>query len=151
MITSTQTALWVPGWYELDQTLVLGQRQKLWFFITPPNDALNNDMSINDPSGSDASDNGPTPDFVFFNQLDSTTNCQIRFATVVEMLHPQIGPLQRIDTDGCDYLFFPVDGEEIVVNAEEEPGQVYDDRLTIDQWVVNVTLEEVSDPVVDAV
>lgn len=151
MITSTQTALWVPGWYELDQTLVLGQRQKLWFFITPPKDAFYNDVSINDPSSSDASENRPTPDFVFFNQLDSTTNCQIRFATVVEMLHPQIGPLQRIDTDGCDYLFFPVDGEEIVVNAEEEPGQVYDDRLTIDQWVVNVTLEEVSDPVVDAV
>lgn len=136
MITSTQTALWVPGWYELDQTLVLGQRQKLWFFITPPHD-----LSLD----------GPSPDYVFFNQLDSTTNCQIRFARVTEMVHPKIGPLQRIDTDGCDYLFFPVDGQEIVVNAEEEPGQTYDDNLNVDQWIVNVTLAEVSEPVVDAV
>ena len=134
MINSKQTALWVPGWYELDQTLVLSERQKLWFFQTPP---------------AELETHGPTPDFVFFNQLDSTTNCQVRFARVVKMVHPQMGALQRIDTDGCDYLFFPVDGEEIVVNAEEEPGQIYDSDLTVDQWVVQVTLEEVSEPIVD--
>jgi len=136
MITSQQTALWVPGWYELDQTLALGEKQKLWFFQTPPDGIATGEK---------------TPDFIFFNQLDSTTNCQVRFARVVEMVHSQIGPLTRIDTDGCDYLFFPVDGEEIVVNAEEEPGQVYDEKLNIDQWMVHVTLEDVSDPIVDVV
>jgi len=60
MISSKQTALWVPGWYELDQTLVLGEKQKLWFFQTPPEDIATVDQ---------------TPDFIFFNQLDSTTNC----------------------------------------------------------------------------
>ena len=136
MISSKQTALWVPGWYELDQTLVLGENQKLWFFQTPPEDIVTDET---------------TPDFIFFNQLDSTTNCQVRSARVIEMVHPQIGPLARIDTDGCDYLFFPIDGEEIVVNAEEEPGQVYDENIKIDQWMVHVTLEDVSDPIVDIV
>ena len=135
MITAKQTALWVPGWYELDQTLALDERQKLWFFQSPPEEIFNG---------------GTTPDFVFFNQLDSTTNCQVRFAKVVEMVHPQLGPLARIDTDGCDYLFFPVDGEEIVVNAEEDPGKTYDEKLKVEHWTVNVTLEEVSEPIVDA-
>ncbi len=131
-----QTATWIPGWYELDQTLALGERQKVWFFQTPPDE-----VAVD----------GPTPDFIFFNQLDSTTNCQVRFAKVVEMLHPILGPLAKIDTDGCDYIFFPVDGEEVVVNAEEDPGNTYDENLNIDQWTVFVKLEDVSEPVVDAV
>ena len=138
---SNQTATWIPGWYELDQTLCVGERQKLWFFHTPPEDL------VADSGASDAQ----TPDFVFFNQLDSTTNCQVRFAKVVEMIHPVLGPLSKIDTDGCDYIFFPVDGEEVVVNAEEEPGNVYDDKINIDQWNVFVKLEDVSEPVVDVV
>ena len=105
-MASFQTASWIPGWYELDQTLSLGERQKVWFFQTPPDE-----VAVD----------GPTPDFIFFNQLDSTTNCQVRFAKVVEMVHPTLGALTKIDTDGCDYIFFPVDGEEVVVNAEENP------------------------------
>ena len=134
-----QTATWNPGWYELDQTLLLGERQKLWFFQDPP------------PSETEAVESQSTPDFVFFNQLDSTTNCQVRFAKVVEMVHPTLGPLSKIDTDGCDYIFFPVDGEEVVVNAEEDPGNTYDEKLDIDQWMVFVKLEDVSQPVVDVV
>ncbi len=141
MITAKQTALWVPGWYELDQTLTLGEMQKLWFFQTPPEAILHEGVGIGEA----------TPDYVFFNQLDSTTNCQIRFARVTEMIHPQIGPLTRIDTDGCDYLFFPVDGEEIVVNAEENPGQSYDEDLNVSDWAVHVMIEDVSDPIIDSV
>ena len=135
-MASYQTATWIPGWYELDQTLSLGERQKVWFFQTPPDE-----VAVD----------GPTPDFIFFNQLDSTTNCQVRFAKVVEMIHPELGPLTKIDTDGCDYIFFPVDGEEVVVNAEEDPGNAYDENVNIDQWTVFVKLEDVSEPVVDVV
>ena len=135
-MASYQTSTWIPGWYELDQTLSRGERQKVWFFQTPPDE-----VAVN----------GPTPDFIFFNQLDSTTNCQVRFAKVVEMIHPELGPLTKIDTDGCDYIFFPVDGEEVVVNAEEDPGNAYDENVNIDQWTVFVKLEDVSEPVVDVV
>ena len=140
-MSSKKTATWIPGWYELDQTLSVGERQKLWFFHTPPEEL----------DADSAGTNGETPDFVFFNQLDSTTNCQVRFAKVVEMVHPVLGPLSKIDTDGCDYIFVPVDGEQVVVNAEENPGNVYDEQVKIDQWSVFVKLEDVSEPVVDVV
>lgn len=129
---SSITAVWVPGWYELDQTLTLGQRQKLWFFEDPP-EALQKQH--------------PDAQFVFFNQIDATENCQVCFGQVMRMVHPVLGELMKIDTDGCDYIFFPVDGEEVVVNAEESPGEAYTDGLEIEDWTVRVWLEQVSEPV----
>jgi len=134
--SSHQTALWTPGWYELDQTLVLGERQKYCFFQSPPEECLAASRDIQ---------------LVFFNQLDSAQNCNVRYAKIVEMKHPQLGNLLRVDTDGLDYIFFPVNGEEIVVNAEEEPGVSYDGDVAVDDWSVIVTLEDVSEPVVDLV
>jgi hypothetical protein len=133
-----QTAIWTPGWYELDQSLALNQRQKYWFFQNPPV-ASTAEASVDESAG-------PIRDLVFYNQLDSSTNCCVRYARIVEMYHPQLGPLQRVDTDGLDYIFTPVDGEEIIVNAEEDPGATYDPELSISDWSVLVKLSEVSDP-----
>lgn len=132
--TSNQTALWTPGWYELDQSLVVGERQKFWFFQTPPDECKTL---------------GENVDLVFYNQLDSTRNCTVRYAKVVEMHHPQLGQLLRVDTDGLDYIFFTTEGEEIVVNAEEEPGTTYQGNFDVDDWSVFVTLAEVSEPVAE--
>ncbi len=121
-----QNAIWTPGWYELDQTLVLGERQKYWFFQTPPEEFK--------AIGGDAAN----VDLVFYNQLDSTKNRLVRYAKVVEMRHPVLGELLRVDTDGLDYIFFPVEGGEVVVNAEEEPGVTYDDSNDIRDWSVKV-------------
>ncbi len=134
--TTLVTAIWTPGWYELDQTLVLNERQKYWFFQTSPELAGTNE-SVADPA-----------DLVFYNQLDSTKNCCVRYAKIVEIIHPQLGLLQRIDTDGLDYIFCPVDGDEVIVNAEEEPGTIYDDDNgnQIFDWSVLVKLAEVSEP-----
>lgn len=131
---SSQTALWSPGWYELDQTLILGERKKYWFFHEPP-------VRRGDTNNEEA-------DLVFFNQLDSSENCFVRYARIVEMVHPQLGPLLRIDTDGLDYIFYPVLGEEVVVNAEEAPGTTYNEQanLMIDDWSVYVKLAEVTEP-----
>ena len=133
-VTTMLNALWTPGWYELDQTLVLGERQKYWFYQTPPEACLGLAEDL---------------DLVFYNQLDSTQNCIVRYAKIVEMTNPDLGYLLRVDTDGLDYIFFPSDGEEVVVNAEEEPGSIYDSGLEIRDWSVMVKLVEVSEPVAD--
>ena len=127
------TALWTPGWYELDQTLVIGERQKYWFFQNPPDECRTHSEDV---------------DLVFYNQLDSTKNCSVRFAKIVEMVHPELGELLRIDTDGLDYIFFPSDGAELVVNAEEDPGATSSD-VEVADWSVVVKLEQVSEPVAD--
>lgn len=132
-----KAAIWTPGWYELDQTLVLGQRQKFWFFETPPDS-----MPADDSSESV---------LVFFNKTDTSENCVARYARIDDIHHAQLGSILRVDTDGLDYIFFPVDGEEIIVNAEEEPGLAYDLGQPISDWSVRVTLSEVSEPIADFV
>ena len=121
-----QAAIWTPGWYELDQALALGQRQKFWFFQTVPD------------SMGGLKDDGHS--LVFFNKTDTSENCEARFARIDEMHHSQLGAIQRIDTDGLDYIFFPIEGEEVIVNAEEEPGQAYDLGESISDWSIHVKL-----------
>ncbi len=132
--TLTMTALWTPGWYEMDQSLAVGQRRRFWFFQSKPPIGIHGNHAIEF-------------DLVFFNQLDSSANCQVRFARIVEIKHKQLGLLSGIDTDGMDYIFVPIVGNEIVVNAEEDPGSTYDCSLEIDDWSVVVTLSEVSEPI----
>ena len=132
---SVRRALWIPGWYELDQPLAVGIRDRFWFYQNPP-------MDFPDVESFD---------YVFFNQMVSSANCQVRYATIAAIDHPVVGPLLRIDTDGMDYIFYPENGNEIVVNAEEQPGKIYDPSDDVSDWSLVVTLEDVSEPVADYV
>ena len=137
MSVSTENcrAIWKPSWYEMDQSLTVGVHQKFWFFQDDPSQAeLKADF-----------------DYVFYNQLDSDTNTQVRFAEIVEIHHSVLGPLSQVDTDGLDYIFVPMGAKEILVNAEEEPGKTYDSELEIADWTLHVTLQNVSDPISDIV
>ncbi len=125
-----QKAIWIPAWYELDQSIAVGIFQKFWFFQEKP-DCLSLDDDV---------------DLLFFNQLDSSSNSEVRFARIKHIQHKTLGSLARIDTDGLDYIFAPVDGEPIAVNAEEEPGQSYMFDRAIDDWSVLVTLNDISEP-----
>lgn len=129
-----KSAIWTPSWYEMDQSLVVGLRSKFWFFQDNP--SMDEDESV---------------DFVFFNQLDSAANSEIRFACIDEIHHEVLGPLSRIDTDGLDYIFTTVDGEDIVVDAEEDPGNTYEGEFEVEDWTVVVVLSEVSEPIGDIV
>lgn len=130
---SKKLALWLPGWYEMDQPLRVTQRVNLWFYRIPPADI---------PNVEDF-------DFIFFNQLSAPDNCQVREATVVSIEHHQLGPMREVETQGLDYVFFTTSGETIVVNAEENPGSTQPPTLNINDWSLRVILEDVSDPVTD--
>lgn len=118
----------------MDQSLAVGIKQKFWFFQDIPAQMVDEDV-----------------DYVFFNQLDSEVNSVLRFAEIVEIYHPELGNLARVDTDGLDYIFVPIEGGEIFVNAEEEPGNAYDTEFEIDDWTLQVTLQNVSEPICDVV
>ena len=133
-LVNTSKAIWTPSWYEMDQSLLLGVKQKFWFFQELPEQIAADDV-----------------DFVFFNQLDSETNSVVRFAEIAEIYHEVLGHLSRVDTDGLDYIFVPLEGTELFVNAEEEPGNAYDTDYEIEDWNLVVTLQNVSEPICDIV
>ena len=132
--TTLYNALWMPGWYEMDQPLQLHQRSTLWFFQNPPSDLPDVEQY----------------DFVFFNQLSAATNCQVRKALIKSITHPELGPIQQIDTQGLDYVIFTASGDAIVVNAEESPGSAKNAATDIQNWSMAVSLADVSEPLMNA-
>ncbi|MEM7454676.1 MAG: hypothetical protein AAF456_10030 [Planctomycetota bacterium] len=123
-------ASWRPGWHELDQPVATGQMGEFEFFADVPE------------SMSDAG----TFDLVFFNQLKSDTETRTCSAKVVAIEHPELGPLERIDTCGLDYIFVKGDGEQVVVDAEEDPGSTASNSVNVTDWSVVVTLEVTATP-----
>ncbi|MEL7500469.1 MAG: hypothetical protein AAFN77_22945 [Planctomycetota bacterium] len=128
----TLTAIWKPAWHELDQTLVVDLKQRYFFFDNVPENMQ--------PDGTVGQ-----VDLVFFNDVDANENVQVRVAKVAKIEHAVIGEIIRVDTFGLDYILYPFEGEEIVVDAEEEPGVVRSGIHTVDDWTMKVTLTDVSD------
>lgn len=155
-IKIVKRALWRPGWYKLDQPIGVGQFSRFAFFA-PEHSSLGSQRSVtSDQAGTSQADlnqefTGSPLDLQFFNRTISETHQPLfRFARVLEIVHPILGPLERVDTSGLDYVFKPVGGEEIFVNAEEEPGVAYDFEQPISDWSLLVTLDDVSEPQADA-
>lgn len=132
---SPKYALWKPAWYELDQPIAVGQRDRFNFFKNPPEEFLQADEY----------------DFVFFNRLLTDANCEVRLATVLQIEHPTLGRLQQVVTDGLDYIFVRSDGTDILVNAEEEPGSSHEPGIFVTDWSIRVMLTEVSEPLAEIV
>lgn len=130
--SNSLTAIWKPSWFEMDQSVLIGTSSKFWFYQESPSIGSLGEY-----------------DLVFFNQLESAADSELRFATVREIYHAQLGALQRVDTDGLDYIFTPIGKEDILVNAEEEPGKAYEHD--IEDWTLRVLLENVSKPMSDVV
>lgn len=155
-IKIVKRALWRPGWYKLDQPIGVGQFSRFAFFA-PEHSSLGTGRAGRadeaKPAQADLNmefTGGPL-DLQFFNRTISETHQPLfRFARVLEIIHPTLGPLERVDTSGLDYVFKPVGGDEIFVNAEEEPGVAYDFDQPIADWSLLVTLDDVSEPQAEA-
>lgn len=144
-IKIVKRALWRPGWYRLDQPIGVGQFGRFAFFDPAAEPSSQPPLPENGLAG------GPV-ELQFFNRtITDEKHPLFRFARVLEIIHPQLGPLERVDTSGLDYVFKPAEGEEIYVNAEEEPGVAYDFDQSVGDWSLLVTLDDVSEPIADAV
>jgi len=133
-----QFALWQPRWHRLDQSLSVGLSGRWWFY------ACAGDTTRTE-------ENRAVMNLQLFNRTVSEIAIPVvRTATVVGIEHPVLGQLSAIATDGLDYVFRSSSGVEYIVNADEQPGTVYDmDEVEIDDWSVRVTFHKLSDPVAD--
>ena len=132
-ILIVRKALWKPRWFKLDQSIQTGQSGQFAFYDQPTGEA---DID------------GQCFEFTFFSRLESETHrCEFRFARILEINHPTFGSIERVDTHGLDYIFYPTTGSEKIVNAEEEPGVIYDFDMQVESWSLTVTLADVSEPI----
>ena len=124
-----RVAEWRPGWYELDHPIQVGRAQQFAFF--PPNGGV----------------------LVFYNTLWKPDEAVAARGVVGAIEHEYLGSVANADTEGLDYTFTLADGRELVVNAEEEPGTIYERangewRVATHQvsdWTLRVEFTELDD------
>ena len=100
---------WTPSWYELDETIIVGDTD--WFCITK--------------------------DGFFYNDLLRGEEKYIKLE-ILNISHPVLGDIKGIITIGLDYTIYLNNGATIEVNAEEDPGKIYDTRYTVEDWTFDV-------------
>ena len=73
--------------------------------------------------------------------------------TFSSIRHPELGEIRKVDTHGFDYTIILADGTEIVVNAEEDPGKMFEgkpgawveSKRVVSQWRFAVEFESLSE------
>ena len=104
---------WTAAWYELDQTIIVGDKD--WFYLS--SDEKNHS---------------------FFNELYQSNSFIHKKLEIEKVIHPVLGDVRGIVAIGLDYTIYLTDGTVLEVNAEEEPGQIYNSSLIIDDWTFDV-------------
>jgi len=105
---------WEPSWYELDQSIVVGDTDL--FYLSKDN-------------------------LYFASGLLSSGNydCEVK-AQILKITHPELGAIRGIITIGLDYSIYLNNRDVIIVNAEESPGKIYDSQYVVSEWGFDVQL-----------
>lgn len=109
---------WTPFWYELDETIIVGDVD--WFCITDKGTFKNGCYSA--------------------NEVYPAAKMEI-----VRITHPVLGDIKGIVTIGLDYTIYLNSGETIIVNAEEEPGKIYDTDYLVNEWSFDVLVNVIEE------
>lgn len=131
-----EAVAWVPGWYELDPPLEVGQSDQFAFWRMTPDHIR-----------------GPER-LVFYNTLWQSEDAVVASGRIVAIRHPELGAVRKVDTRGLDYTLTLADGTELLVNAEEEPGKLYErtgerwaeSTRVVSDWRFVVEFESLSEP-----
>ncbi|MBI3411051.1 MAG: hypothetical protein HY040_22180 [Planctomycetes bacterium] len=131
-----ENVAWVPCWYELDQPLEVGQSGDFAFWWLVPEHLR-----------------GPER-LVLCNDFSHSGNLLIARGTIAAIRHPELGAIRKINTRGLDYTITLADGTELLVNAEEDPGKLYErdgerwaeSPRVISNWRFVVEFESLSEP-----
>ncbi len=100
---------WTLAWYELDETIIVGDTD--WFCITKDG---------------------------FFSNARLRNEEKYIKAEILNISHPVLGDIKGVITVGLDYTIYLNNGEIIEVNAEEDPGKIYDTRYDVKDWTFGV-------------
>jgi hypothetical protein len=131
-----EAVAWVPGWYELDPPLAVGGTGEFAFWRTVPDDLQ-----------------GPER-LVLYNTLWHPEDAVVARGKIAAIWHPELGAIHNVNTGGLDYTITLADGTELLVNAEEEPGKLFEragnqwqeSSRVVSAWRFIVEFESLSEP-----
>ncbi|VAW72226.1 hypothetical protein MNBD_GAMMA12-1658 [hydrothermal vent metagenome] len=108
--------IYVMDWYELDQSVVVGQVGVFYFL-----------------------ENSEPPQF--YCGLFSNANSELRSCKIYSIHHPELGQIRELNTKGLDYTITLVNGKSFEVNAEEEPGKVFGFPMQPKDWKFEIDVK----------
>jgi hypothetical protein len=130
-----ERAAWVPSWYALDQSLAVGLTGEFSFWRIAPDEALR----------------GGPERLVFYNLTWKPEDVLLGSGTIVAISNPELGDIREVDTrsEPFDYAFHLADGTSLEVNAEEEPGRLYEGSAwssrIVNDWRLTVEFDSLSE------
>jgi hypothetical protein len=128
-------AAWCPGWYSLDQPIHVGMENVFYFWRLVP-EYLRGSETL-----------------VFYNTLWRTEDVLVARGVIERITHSQLGSIQSVVSTGFDYVITLDDDSQLLVNAEEEPGRIFeqisgewvDSPISIADWRIFVELKGFSE------
>jgi hypothetical protein len=99
---------WKPFWYELDQTIVVGDID--YFYLKQGEN---------------------TQAFGYFADDDEQVKAEI-----LTIRHPVLGAVRGILANDLYYTLYLVDGRKYFVNAESKPGTVYESTTLLESEII---------------
>jgi hypothetical protein len=126
-------ATWVPGWYGLDQPLAVGLTDEFAFWRILPEDLR-----------------GAPEGLVFYNTLWKPDDALMGNGTIMAISNPELGEIREVDTrPSLDYAIRLADGTTLQVDAEEEPGRLYEGSTwssrVVNDWGLAVEFDALSE------
>jgi hypothetical protein len=106
-------------WYELDQSVKVGQESEFYFFK-----------------------NGDPPQF--YCGLFDPGKTEMRKCLIKSISHPDLGEILEIDTKGLDYTITLANGNSFQVEAEESPGEVYNYSVKPKSWIFEINVKQIA-------
>lgn len=128
-------ATWIPGWYELDPNLEVGLEAQFAFWRQVPEHLCGSE------------------ELVLYNDLSNPREPMFASGKIFSIWHPDLGDIRKVDTHGLDYTITLGDGAEIVVNAEEDPGKMFEgkpgawveSKRVVSEWRFTIEFESLSE------
>jgi len=105
-----ERAAWIPYWYGLDQPLAVGVTDEFSFWQVVP-DHLRSAERL-----------------VFCNGLWKPEEASTGVGTIAAITNRELGAIRQVEIheDGCEYAIRLADGTILNVEAEQEPGRIYE-------------------------
>lgn len=113
-------AIYEFSFYCLDQSIMVGEEGDFAF-----------DTNLSDESS------------LYFKNSVGSENTQIHPYKIDAISHPELGDIYSIATENLDYTITLENGEQILVNAEEQPGHIHKGPKNITSWKFSVETSSV--------
>ena len=104
---------WKPQWYELDQSIVIGDVDL--FYLSKDNR-------------------------FFASGFADVNDCEVK-AKILSIRHSALGDIKGIIAIGLDYSIYLGDGNVIIANAEESPGEIENAQYDVREWDFDVEID----------